>query len=498
MKRPARARLRTKTGCLTCRQRRVKCDEKLPICQSCGYADRECRWPTSDDNIDRRFLSHHQSRHHKRVQDGDVLVIGNEAPDDQQLLTCGDHSRRHVLHSLDSDMAHQAMAEVLEPIICRHFVDTYYGLIILPGCHSGFYHGWLTEILRLMASHKPLYYSVLACATSHLHLIDECAQMRELALTYYSRAITKLSQLLVAPSQPETNDGLLTSIILLNIHGCMGWGTFSDIPRHLNAAMSIITLRLLDRSACIGRLFDVLAVESVLYHIFHMTAGLWTDLPGSNCDSYIEFWYQAENLLDRSNFLSPSSRCSASPVIGVPIALFRLALLLRQQRRNSLPPTMDVQSMQSEVLGYEVMLLGSHESQSTSDSSTIQEEYYKDASYLYAIIVSLLWRQMLPRTEPGPPLEVLGDCWQIRRAIQVLKKYEHDDGWAKCFIGNWPTYTLGFFVSAAEDKQLIHAEMQRRWDLTKFAQVNRYIVDLQSTWDARQGENCLSSCVMLG
>uniref|UniRef100_A0A8H7N3N2 Zn(2)-C6 fungal-type domain-containing protein n=1 Tax=Bionectria ochroleuca TaxID=29856 RepID=A0A8H7N3N2_BIOOC len=492
MKRPARARLRTKTGCLTCRQRRVKCDEALPICQSCGSANRECRWPKPNDNIDRRFLSHCQSRHHKRVLDDDVSVFGQDSPNDDLLVTSVDRSQTLVLHSLEPAMAHQAMTHVLEPIICRHFVDTYYGLIILPGCHSGFYHGWLTEILRLMASHNSLYYSVLACATSHLHSINEYVQMRELALTYYSRAITKLSQSLVAPSQPETNDGLLTSIILLYIHGCMGWGTYSDIPRHLNAAMSIIALRLLDRPMGIDRLFDFLAVESVLYHIFHMTTGLWTELSGPNYDSYIDFWYQAENLLDRSSFTTASRRLD-SPVIGIPIALFRLALLLRQQRRNSLPLTMDMQSIRSEVLGYEMMLFGSQELQSTSDNLAIQEEYYKDARSLYAIIVSLLWKQMLPHSEPGPPLEVSVDCWQIRQAIQVFKKYEHDDGWARCFIGNWPTYTLGFFMSAAEDKEVIQAEMQRRWDLTKFAQVNRYIRDLQSTWAARQSQNRRSS-----
>lgn len=256
--------------------------------------------------------------------------------------------------------------------------------------------------------------------------------------------------------------------------------------------MSIIALRLLDRPMGIDRLFDFLAVESVLYHIFHMTTGLWTELSGPNYDSYIDFWYQAENLLDRSSFTTASRRLD-SPVIGIPIALFRLALLLRQQRRNSLPLTMDMQSIRSEVLGYEMMLFGSQELQSTSDNLAIPEEYYKDARSLYAIIVSLLWKQMLPHSEPGPPLEVSVDCWQIRQAIQVFKKYEHDDGWARCFIGNWPTYTLGFFMSAAEDKEVIQAEMQRRWDLTKFAQVNRYIGDLQGTWAARQSQNRRSS-----
>ncbi|KAI0144494.1 hypothetical protein GGR57DRAFT_332554 [Xylariaceae sp. FL1272] len=34
--------LRTKTGCLTCRKRHKKCDEKLPICGPCSISSREC------------------------------------------------------------------------------------------------------------------------------------------------------------------------------------------------------------------------------------------------------------------------------------------------------------------------------------------------------------------------------------------------------------------------------------------------------------------------
>ncbi|KAB8200215.1 hypothetical protein BDV34DRAFT_217339 [Aspergillus parasiticus] len=43
--RPSRGRgLRTTTGCLTCRERRVKCDEGKPTCMRCSKADRICRY----------------------------------------------------------------------------------------------------------------------------------------------------------------------------------------------------------------------------------------------------------------------------------------------------------------------------------------------------------------------------------------------------------------------------------------------------------------------
>ncbi|KAL4931275.1 putative C6 finger domain protein [Aspergillus undulatus] len=37
------ARKRTKTGCLTCRQRRIKCDEEKPVCKNCTKSKRECK-----------------------------------------------------------------------------------------------------------------------------------------------------------------------------------------------------------------------------------------------------------------------------------------------------------------------------------------------------------------------------------------------------------------------------------------------------------------------
>ncbi|KAJ3513382.1 hypothetical protein NMY22_g15053 [Coprinellus aureogranulatus] len=36
---------RSKTGCLTCRVKKVKCDESKPVCVRCSHGQRECTWP---------------------------------------------------------------------------------------------------------------------------------------------------------------------------------------------------------------------------------------------------------------------------------------------------------------------------------------------------------------------------------------------------------------------------------------------------------------------
>ncbi|KAI6382748.1 hypothetical protein MCOR25_000557 [Pyricularia grisea] len=45
IRKPRGRGLRTKTGCLTCRKRHKKCDERLPICSHCATSNRDCVWP---------------------------------------------------------------------------------------------------------------------------------------------------------------------------------------------------------------------------------------------------------------------------------------------------------------------------------------------------------------------------------------------------------------------------------------------------------------------
>lgn len=60
------ARLRTKNGCMTCRQRRVKCTERRPVCHNCKKKGRQCLWVAGDAIPDKRFR---QSRKSPSPQD---------------------------------------------------------------------------------------------------------------------------------------------------------------------------------------------------------------------------------------------------------------------------------------------------------------------------------------------------------------------------------------------------------------------------------------------
>lgn len=45
---------RSKTGCLTCRRRKKKCDERHPTCTACHRNALDCTWPTAETTVNSR------------------------------------------------------------------------------------------------------------------------------------------------------------------------------------------------------------------------------------------------------------------------------------------------------------------------------------------------------------------------------------------------------------------------------------------------------------
>ncbi|KAH6983706.1 fungal-specific transcription factor domain-containing protein, partial [Ilyonectria destructans] len=484
----SRATLRTKTGCLTCRKRRKKCDERLPICDGCNLSRRHCQWPTLPDLLDRRFASHNRSRYNQpQTAIAHFKPLGTTV--DSELATFSKVPAAQGVVSRDP-----------EPVVLRHFMERFYSLLILPNCHPSFYNGWLIEIQDLIVHHKGLYYSVLACAASHIYCANSSSQMQELSLTYYSNSIRELVRFLTRASRLENDNGLLMSVMLLCLQGCYGCDTYDDLPHHVAAATHILASRLLDRRWRITRLFDRLAVESVLYQIFLVTTGLWSDSTGFYADFYADFWTQAERLLDRSLLFPTCSTSLNSPVLGVPVSLFRVTLSLRQQCRSRVSCDQAIlDQIQSEVEAWEVALRCDQQlsSSSTNEPPCGQEKYYTDTGHLYAIIASVLLEHLAGNeTSTSPAPTASSDNWQVKKAVQILRRYQHDDGWARLFIGNWPVYTLGFLMSSPDDMELIRADLQRRWDLTNFAQISRFSQDLEKTWAARKqvADNAMKAC----
>jgi hypothetical protein len=156
---------------------------------------RSCQWPTSIDLVDRRYAAHPKSRH-------------------------GITSETRICFQ-SQHAAHEKLTGDLEVFVSRHFSEKFYDLLLLPGCHPAFHDGWIKDIKELMVDDRALRYAVLANAASHISIMDTNPDMESLALSYYSRAIRGLSNILEHANDPylASCDGFLMSVMLLYLHG---------------------------------------------------------------------------------------------------------------------------------------------------------------------------------------------------------------------------------------------------------------------------------------
>jgi hypothetical protein len=232
------------------RVRRKKCDEQGPICHRCFSSSRKCIWPTREALVDRRNGSR-PSRN---------LVEGKDSSTDVDIKTLAALSRfntdgsesssssissngslstttgcttliRRVGERVDSaspeahiSLESEAISKGLlrseiEPFISKHFVDTYYRLIVNPESHRDFYDDWLGDIQTLMSGSKALHYSVLANSASHRSYADKNPGLHELSLSYYSRSMRGLAQTLAGTPRYEQHNAILISVMLLYLHG---------------------------------------------------------------------------------------------------------------------------------------------------------------------------------------------------------------------------------------------------------------------------------------
>lgn len=242
--------------------------------------------------------------------------------------------------------------------------------------------------------------------------------------------------------------------------------------------------------------FDHLALESVLYQMFLTSTVLWSDdAPLAEFD--LEFWLKAEQLLDASVMFPNKPNSINSPVLGVPIALFRLAIQTKQACQHpGLQSVIEMERLYDEIREWEAIVLGPHgvELAPKDDAFGRQQTYYDGATHLYILVVSLLFEQVQRLLETGSvpesqvtrlPETVPRHTWQVQKALRILSHFGHDDDWASSYIGNWPIYTLGFFLDNTSDINLIQNEMDRRWSMTKFMQISRFRNDLEAAWSGR-------------
>ncbi|KAF4337453.1 hypothetical protein FBEOM_8682 [Fusarium beomiforme] len=472
-----RPKLRAKTGCLPCRQQRIKCDERAPICRACcaSRVPRDCQWPSDKDLVDRRF----RSCKLRLREASKAAKCHSQSDPSSSVLTLTISSLQ--LPRADFILARKRERDDLEWALFREFGRRGTMLLLLPHCSSVFSKAWHGSLRRIMVSRKSLSPALMACAISIVSARGGLPRMCHVSHQYYTDSLATLAGSL-SQGSPEKDDDILVTIVLLYAFNYIsGYSSWEDQPQHVSAAIKIIIFRILHATTAEGSSpFFRLTLESVLYQVFLLRNGLW-----SSATSYVslqpldsEFWARCDKLLEHPVNLDFAQVSLNSPVLGMPWAVMRLAMFLGQLcLGREFAGMEELARLQSEVTACEDFALQAAEQIEASDTMN------RDANCLYAMIASILMQHLMTfGSNTGLPKVSPIDSWQACVALQILSRRAGDHRWSECYIGTWPVYALGFLLSEREDRDIVLHDIQSRWELTGFWIVKRFQQDLERSW----------------
>ncbi|KAF1819038.1 uncharacterized protein K489DRAFT_345817 [Dissoconium aciculare CBS 342.82] len=278
---------RTRSGCYTCRQRRVKCDETHPICERCQKGGRECAYPGSNSSSSGRGAggdtqvpmspktsspseSEHGGNEHYQISSiaEDASEQGDSEEDDQAfggepikrvesgrfgrdgvalsptiMMEPAPNARHHrpiaplsPSRSMGGGSSHRraSLPDDIKFYLDYHKENISYHHYFFKFDDTDFIHGTMVDI-ALSDTSPALLSSIVAFAAYH----HSCAQknMRQsMFLEYYNRSITALFQLVA--SKRHDVAALLAILQLATIEEYLG--DWMNLLSHQRAAKVVL------------------------------------------------------------------------------------------------------------------------------------------------------------------------------------------------------------------------------------------------------------------
>ncbi|OAP57446.1 hypothetical protein AYL99_08184 [Fonsecaea erecta] len=199
------ATLRTKTGCLTCLQRKKKCDETVEVCRNCSRSGMQCTWrhcPSSVKSPARRVCNGKTSTSPESVDESTTAVPRTA------LVSSG------VPATLYNAYSPVLLSEAVP--LFQYYTNVYLPQITRPQTNSRFIRGAEEEIIT-MGFHTPFLMHALL-ATSAGHLAKRSEHYRSVAEFHYGQAVKGLRLNLQRKDTQTDMDAVLLAIIGLCIY----------------------------------------------------------------------------------------------------------------------------------------------------------------------------------------------------------------------------------------------------------------------------------------
>ncbi|KAI1613408.1 fungal-specific transcription factor domain-containing protein [Exophiala viscosa] len=267
MPRTAQERIRrTKTGCLVCRRRKKKCDERLPVCRACERNSLDCLWPSQDRTSapsPMQVTDTQNSVHVTSLPTGDFLISDLEETTALPRLGATETNGAVTVRN----MIPQPESIVVFPMVCNIQISADAVLLKIPditgvfsqrfskvflqhyvhhtaGCLSTIQassNPFVAEIIPIAMSNTGLMQAILALSGLH-HSQQKSQDMVREAWTHYAHAVSHIKSAVQRYLGGDKADALalLASMLILCFTESARQTHETSMSPHLSAARNIL------------------------------------------------------------------------------------------------------------------------------------------------------------------------------------------------------------------------------------------------------------------
>ena len=416
---------RSKTGCITCRRRKKKCDEAKPHCLNCQKTAVVCEgypvkaiWQSGKQRAD--------AEQGRSLFASDHLYIANDRP------------FTGIRAAFDLPRELPILIDGVETEIDRRFLDHFVldfsrVLTLINNDSNPF-----KEILLPMATqHKGLMHSLMCLSGSHLSQRDPNPVLKERKHYHFDKAITDLRKNINAATgkEPELmiEDPTIASTVTLCLNTICEGETNGEYRSHMDAARFLLRSRPIQRSR--NDAFRRFIVE--FFH-FHDTSNVMTSLdrrPDSMSD-----------VLRMPDFVPQPHSGALLGIFDVLFVYISKISELRDQVRERMNlgfrPAVDYQTL-SEAVAIDSAIRGWEPTQSSDNPSWIGAQLYRQCTWVY------LYRTI----RPSKPHEKIDQV--VNDGLELLRQIPKDAGLQSVLL--MPLFLLGCAAFRKEQRPDIQA-----------------------------------------
>ncbi|EAW14966.1 Zn(II)2Cys6 transcription factor [Aspergillus clavatus NRRL 1] len=452
-RRPRRrpAHLRTKTGCLTCRSRKKKCDETGQPCDNCVKRKVVCVWP--------------QERGAGKDLSRDAVEVVAVASDRTQLGQLQTSCSVTVGDGLGVN------SPVLVPLNV-HLFD-YLQTVFLPQLIHPLAHGTFNEMvnregLGLAFQHPFCMHALLACSAAEIPV--ENPQYRRMGQVYYAKAVAGLRLSLERSEPSDRWIVTLWTVLLLCIYERSKPHHSQGVDVHLAGAAQLIKMyfqpdirgpRSIETEIRIRRLF----LESFIFHVATSIPFQHASTQSATIDSAFSLAENILGLICRPHLSIDAS----SPVLAVPPKLFQYIYAIARiyQRYADGIDLEHCRELEQDLRQWDTVMAAT-----TTPNLLLGPRLY--------VLCSRILLHRIIDADADKSSVIIDQL--VTLAMDLVKQlHPTEDYFAEYY--SWPFLVLGIYLTAASDQVLLQSQIRGFWQATKNGTMRRLLDMLAAFWD---------------